>query len=144
MIGYPPRSLMNSNTMYGVGTVDDKAIYNNVPVIGKIQNMIVLFRYNNRRVPWIRCNGNRVVPRGTTGNTGKLTRTCVRPIFYIEGIAGPELTYASAKRLERLLFRTWVRVTAISGYVVCSGLTLLSADQAAEKSQPADQAHNTL
>src|SRR5262245_22566513 len=144
MIGYLPISLMNSNTMYGVRTVDDKTIYDNVPVIDKMQNMIVLFPYNNRRVPWIRGNGNRVVPRGTTRNTDKLARPCVRPILYIEGTAGPEITYASAERLERLRFRTWIRVTAIDGHIVCFGLTLLCVNKAAEKSQPTDQAHNTL
>ena len=92
--------------MIGIGPVNDKTIYNNVTVIGKIQSMIVLFRlYNNGRVPWIRGHGNRVVPRGTTGHMGKLARPCVRPILYIEGIARPEIMYASANRLERLRFR---------------------------------------
>src|SRR5215510_695855 len=93
--------------------------------------------YNNRRVPWICGNGNRAVPRGTAGRTVK-SPTCIRSILDIKGIAGTEILYASAKRLERLLFRTWVRVTALRGYVICCGFTFLSVNKAAEKSQPTD------
>src|SRR5215813_13384885 len=90
----------------------------------------------------IRFYGNSAAPRGTAGCIGKLT-PIIRPILDKKDIAGTEITYASAERLERLRFRPWVRVTAISGYIICSGLTLLSVNKAAEKSQPADQAHNT-